>query len=221
MANEAQDGRVRPSRRWRRDTASEDSTCSTAADRRMSHDSGKAAPGSAVPPHRLVNSGEVSMRRHFRFALFAALAAAGSFAAPAQIPAQDRSDDSEIVVEGVRERQQQIRRFVDALTEAPVRGQIGRFDWAVCPAAAGLPDADAADVHAAMDSAGAHRLPRQRDRHRHARQAGDAALASPRASGLFQERPRRTDPDRRSGCAGDRLAGRGAADPGRRGCRSP
>ncbi len=81
------------------------------------------------------------MRRHFRFALFAALAAAGSFAAPAQIPVQDRFDDSEIVVEGVRERQQQIRRFVDALTEAPVRGQIGRFDWAVCPAAAGLPEA--------------------------------------------------------------------------------
>ena len=34
------------------------------------------------------------MRRHFRFALFAALAAAGSFSAPAQIPLQDRFDDS-------------------------------------------------------------------------------------------------------------------------------
>ena len=87
------------------------------------------------------------MRLHFRrFTLAVALALAGSVAATAQTPPQDPSDDSEIVVEGVREREQQIRRFVDALTEAPVRGQIGRFDWAVCPAAAGLPEAQNQEI---------------------------------------------------------------------------
>lgn len=50
------------------------------------------------------------------------------------------SEPSEIVVEGSKDRNRQIRQFVDALTEAPIGGQISRFDWAVCPAAMGLPE---------------------------------------------------------------------------------
>ncbi len=49
-----------------------------------------------------------------------------------------RPDESEIVVQGIRDRDSEIQRFVGALTEAPVRGQIARFDWAVCPAVSGF-----------------------------------------------------------------------------------
>jgi hypothetical protein len=57
--------------------------------------------------------------------------------------AQSQTNEDEIVVEGVRDRDREIERFVGALTEAPMRGQISRFDWEVCPAVAGLPDAQA------------------------------------------------------------------------------
>lgn len=55
-------------------------------------------------------------------------------------------ESEEIVVEGARNREKQIDDFVGALTEAPVTGQISRFDWAVCPAVAGLSDAQGAAV---------------------------------------------------------------------------
>lgn len=51
------------------------------------------------------------------------------------------AESPEIIVEGTRDRDRQIREFVGALTDAPVRGQLSRFDyWAVCPAVAGLPE---------------------------------------------------------------------------------
>jgi hypothetical protein len=43
-----------------------------------------------------------------------------------------------IVVEGVRDRNREIQHFVDALTEAPIGGQLSRFESSVCPAAVGL-----------------------------------------------------------------------------------
>jgi hypothetical protein len=43
-----------------------------------------------------------------------------------------------IVVQGVRDRNREVERFVDALTEAPIGGQLTRFESSVCPAAVGL-----------------------------------------------------------------------------------
>ncbi len=71
------------------------------------------------------------------------LAAIGLGLSPASTLAQDVPEDGEIVIEGVRERDREIERFVGALTEAPMRGQLSRFDWQVCPAVAGLPQAQA------------------------------------------------------------------------------
>ena len=68
------------------------------------------------------------------FLLAAALVAASSAAA------QDRTepaDEPEIVVTGA-DMERQVRDFVDALTEAPPRGQLSRFEWEACPVAAGL-----------------------------------------------------------------------------------
>lgn len=66
--------------------------------------------------------------------------AAPALAAGTPAAAQDRSPDvgEDILVEGARDRERQIRDFVAALTPAPFGGQISRFDWAVCPAAVGL-----------------------------------------------------------------------------------
>jgi hypothetical protein len=60
-------------------------------------------------------------------------------AAQAQRPPQP-SGSNEIVVQGTRDRDRQVEQFVDALTKAPVGGQLARFDSEVCPAALGLPD---------------------------------------------------------------------------------
>jgi hypothetical protein len=89
---------------------------------------------SGRPAHRLAD-GEDKMRHQFRFPIIATALVCAS-----PLPAQQRpaDDDSEIVIEGVRERERAVQRFVDALTDTPVRGQIARFDWKVCPAAAGL-----------------------------------------------------------------------------------
>ena len=74
-----------------------------------------------------------------RLALAASLALASPLAA-AQLQPQAGADDSEIVVEGRKERQSQIQRFVGALTETHFRGQIARFEWEVCPVALGMPE---------------------------------------------------------------------------------
>lgn len=65
--------------------------------------------------------------------------AAFAFAGPA-FSAQPASDVPEIVVEGTIERDKKIQDFVGSLTQAPIGGQLSRFDWAVCPSSVGLPD---------------------------------------------------------------------------------
>jgi len=50
-------------------------------------------------------------------------------------------DDAPIVVIGQKDAEKQIENFVGALTPASPRGQIARFEQAVCPAAFGMPDA--------------------------------------------------------------------------------
>lgn len=79
------------------------------------------------------------------------LAIALSLTAPdaaAQAATPPQSD--EIVVEGARDRDRRIDAFVEALTDAPMTGQLSRFDWAVCPAAVGLTDVQAAAVEDRM-----------------------------------------------------------------------
>lgn len=55
-------------------------------------------------------------------------------------------NDGPIVVIGQRDVERQIESFVGALTPASPRGQIARFETAVCPAAFGMPDAQRAAV---------------------------------------------------------------------------
>lgn len=54
--------------------------------------------------------------------------------------------DAPIVVIGQRDAEKQIENFVGALTQASPRGQIARFETAVCPAAFGMSDAQRAAV---------------------------------------------------------------------------
>ena len=77
---------------------------------------------------------------HLRRLLIASALIAATQPAIAAPAASAASEPEEIVVRGTRATGREISRFVDALTPAPVRGQIGRFDWAVCPASIGLSD---------------------------------------------------------------------------------
>lgn len=79
------------------------------------------------------------------FLLAAALLVAG--AATAQTPPRTESD---VVVTGTLEREQEIEAFVRALTPGPMTGQIGRFEDAICPAAMGLSAEARAAVEARM-----------------------------------------------------------------------
>ena len=74
------------------------------------------------------------------FALLAALLAAQDSPAP---PASLPPSSDEIVVEGVRQKEQreQVRQFIKALSDVPSFGQIGKFHSPVCPAVMGLPEA--------------------------------------------------------------------------------
>lgn len=74
-----------------------------------------------------------------RFAFFAL----ALLAVPAVAATQD---DAPIVVTGQKDIEQQIESFVDALTQASPRGQIARFEQAICPGAFGIPDAQRAAV---------------------------------------------------------------------------
>lgn len=65
-------------------------------------------------------------------ALMLGVAATQQPAAPAP------ADPPEIVVEGRRDVAGQVSDFVKTLTDVSPNGQIGRFDWAVCPAVLGL-----------------------------------------------------------------------------------
>ncbi len=71
--------------------------------------------------------------------MLSALVLAGS--AHAQQPKPAGSDT--IIVEGNRDRDRQVQQFVDALTQAPIGGQLSRFDSKVCPAVLGLPPSQA------------------------------------------------------------------------------
>lgn len=96
------------------------------------------------------------MRKTLILSLLAAGAAAS---AQAQQPdAAGQRPSQEIVVEGSRVSEREIADFVEALTPAPYAGQLGRFDWAVCPAAVGLGNernaAVAARLRRVADAAG-------------------------------------------------------------------
>src|SRR4051794_19996186 len=84
-----------------------------------------------------------------------AFALAMQAATPAPAPAQPGPD---IVVQGTRDVERRISSFIRALTDVPLSGEISRFDWAVCPAVAGLSDRQndtaAERMRAVADAAG-------------------------------------------------------------------
>lgn len=65
-------------------------------------------------------------------------------------PAGDAGQAPEVVVEGVRNSDKQIRDFVGALTKTPVQGQLSRFHLGVCPAVVGASAATSAAIAARM-----------------------------------------------------------------------
>lgn len=67
-----------------------------------------------------------------------ALLAAVAASAPALAQQKDAQDESQIVVTGAKDRDKAIRDFVGALAQAPVHGQLSRFEAVVCPFALGL-----------------------------------------------------------------------------------
>lgn len=70
-------------------------------------------------------------------ALFSAATATQAGAPPAAAP----PTPSDIIVQGERQKEERIRGFIDALTNVPSFGQIGRFHSSICPAVVGLPAA--------------------------------------------------------------------------------
>jgi hypothetical protein len=72
-------------------------------------------------------------------AVAGALLAASAGQAQALEPQQDEAS-TEIVVEGARNFGRQVSIFVNALADAPVKRQLSRFEWSVCPTALGLAD---------------------------------------------------------------------------------
>ena len=75
--------------------------------------------------------------------VFLVLAASIFTGAAAAAPPDRSGDSSAIVVEGVKNRDQQIRQFIRQLTPAPTRGQLGRFEMPVCPTVLGIAEAQA------------------------------------------------------------------------------
>lgn len=69
-------------------------------------------------------------------ALLLAASGASDKAAAQDIPKP--SDGEQIVVTANRDVKREIRDFVGALTSAPVRGQLSRFEWKVCPGVLGV-----------------------------------------------------------------------------------
>ena len=72
------------------------------------------------------------MARFLRAAFLPLLAVLAPAPAMAQAETAEPTSDV-IVVQGQRVGKKQIDRFVTALTEAPIYGQIGRFEWVICP----------------------------------------------------------------------------------------
>src|SRR5688572_9443846 len=84
----------------------------------------------------------------------AGAALAFSVGAVAQAPAQ-KDDEPDILVTGTPEEiERQIKTFVGALTQAPPRGQLARFEASVCPGVAGLPPGQREAVIARMRRVG-------------------------------------------------------------------
>ena len=71
-------------------------------------------------------------------------------ACPAFAQKPTKADTREIVVTGNRNLDQQMQEFVEALTEAPPRGQLSRFEWKACPVVIGLSEPQEATVEARM-----------------------------------------------------------------------
>jgi hypothetical protein len=82
------------------------------------------------------------------YGLFASALAIGlGIAVPAAAEGSSQKGAADtIVVTGNRDTDRQIRDFVGALTRAPLQQQLSRFEWNVCPAAAGLPEGQKAAV---------------------------------------------------------------------------
>jgi hypothetical protein len=80
--------------------------------------------------------------------LFASALALSGGAAAQEAPA--KGDDPTIVVTGNTDVESQVRDFVGALTQAPPRGQLSRFEWAVCPGAIGVSATQKAAIAARM-----------------------------------------------------------------------
>jgi hypothetical protein len=68
-----------------------------------------------------------------------ALAASLSSAQPATQPVPT-AEPNPIVVEGERRREEKIVAFIKALTPAPIRGQLSRFESPICPSVEGIAD---------------------------------------------------------------------------------
>jgi hypothetical protein len=62
------------------------------------------------------------------------------------VPVQAQDKKSEIIVQGTRNRDAEIKAFVRDLTPAPIRGQLGRFEAKVCPRAFGLQGGQNAEI---------------------------------------------------------------------------
>jgi hypothetical protein len=78
---------------------------------------------------------EGKMRHFILGSLLLGASAAGPAAAQDQA---EKTEPAEIIVQGSKDRDRQVRDFIGALTDVPRHGQISRFDWLVCPAAVGL-----------------------------------------------------------------------------------
>lgn len=81
--------------------------------------------------------------------LYGALLAIVAGPVPAQ-SANPPQPGEEIIVEGTRPTERQVREFVRALADVPATGQIGRFVAPVCPVALGLSPAQNSAVVARM-----------------------------------------------------------------------
>lgn len=89
----------------------------------------------------------------FRRTLWLAAAVLAAGTATAQTPSRPGTSgppESDVVVTGTLDREQEIDAFVRALTPGPMTGQIGRFEDEICPAAFGLSPQARAAVEARM-----------------------------------------------------------------------
>jgi hypothetical protein len=102
----------------------------------------ESCPRLSRPPRPIYHEAIVSVE-DFMAGLIRGIALGGALlfaaaGAAAQDGAPPPAGESDIVVTG-QDIDQQLRDFVGALTQAPPRGQLSRFERAVCPAAIGLP----------------------------------------------------------------------------------